>query len=177
MVSYILITGHSILLFMNPLNFKFLQVHAVLFYTNRRSVSLLLFWKCFLLICLPLWTLPTFFKLKNVKKLENRKTLKRKKRDQNKKNVKNVFLHLSKTGSVHWRHPANMIEPCAAVMRLYWPWVMYIICNTPCSIFPVTCTNISEKSTSFQSLHTFMHRKATIIISFFCNASSRKTLT
>jgi len=33
MVSYILITGYSILLFMNPLNFKFLQVPAVLFYT------------------------------------------------------------------------------------------------------------------------------------------------
>ena len=32
-VSYILITGYSILLFMNPLNFKFLQVPAVLFYT------------------------------------------------------------------------------------------------------------------------------------------------
>jgi len=30
MVSYILITGYSILLFMNPLNFKFLQVPAVL---------------------------------------------------------------------------------------------------------------------------------------------------
>ena len=36
---------------------------------NHRSISLLLFWKCFLLICLPLWTLPTFFKnKKNVKK-------------------------------------------------------------------------------------------------------------
>jgi len=33
-------------------------------------------WKCFLLICLPLWTLPTFFA--NKKRLE--KTLKRKKR-------------------------------------------------------------------------------------------------
>jgi len=33
MVSYILITGYSILLFMNPLNFKFLQVLSVLFYT------------------------------------------------------------------------------------------------------------------------------------------------
>ena len=33
MVTYILITGYSILLFMNPLNFKFLQVPAVLFYT------------------------------------------------------------------------------------------------------------------------------------------------
>jgi len=33
MVSYILITGYSILLFMNPLNFKFMQVPAVLFYT------------------------------------------------------------------------------------------------------------------------------------------------
>jgi len=31
---------------------------------NHRSISLLLFWKCFLLICLPLWTLPTFFKNK-----------------------------------------------------------------------------------------------------------------
>jgi len=33
MVSYSLITGYSILLFMNPLNFKFMQVPAVLFYT------------------------------------------------------------------------------------------------------------------------------------------------
>jgi len=33
MVSFILITGYSILLFMNRLNFKFLQVPAVLFYT------------------------------------------------------------------------------------------------------------------------------------------------
>ena len=33
MVSYILITGYSVLLFTNPLNFKFLQVPAVLFYT------------------------------------------------------------------------------------------------------------------------------------------------
>ena len=32
-VFYILITGYSILLFMNPMNFKFLQVPAVLFYT------------------------------------------------------------------------------------------------------------------------------------------------
>ena len=29
MVAYILITGYSVLLFMNPLNFKFLQVPAV----------------------------------------------------------------------------------------------------------------------------------------------------
>jgi len=28
-VAYILITGYSVLLFMNPLNFKFLQVPAV----------------------------------------------------------------------------------------------------------------------------------------------------
>jgi len=33
MVSCILITGYSILLFMKPLNFKFLQVPVVLFYT------------------------------------------------------------------------------------------------------------------------------------------------
>jgi len=37
MVSYILITGYSILLFMNPLNFKSLQVPAVLFYTASKS--------------------------------------------------------------------------------------------------------------------------------------------
>jgi len=46
---------------------------------NHRSISLLLFWKCFLLICLPLWTLPTFVKIK--KRLENKKNV---------KNVKNV---------------------------------------------------------------------------------------
>ena len=34
MVSYILITGYSILLFMNPLNFKFLQVLAALNFAN-----------------------------------------------------------------------------------------------------------------------------------------------
>jgi len=33
MVCYILIIGYSILLFMNPMNFKFLQVPTVLFYT------------------------------------------------------------------------------------------------------------------------------------------------
>ena len=37
---------------------------------NHKSISLLLFWKCFLLIYLPLWTLPTFFKKK---RLENKK--------------------------------------------------------------------------------------------------------
>jgi len=51
---------------MNPLNF----------------VAVIL--KCFLLICLPLWILPTF--LKNKKKhLEYKKTLNNVKRDQNKK--------------------------------------------------------------------------------------------
>jgi len=48
MVSYILITEYSILLFMNPLNFKLLQV---------------------------LWTLPTFFL--NKKRLENKKNVKK----------------------------------------------------------------------------------------------------
>ena len=33
-VSCILITGYSILLFMNPLDFKFMQVPAVLFYLS-----------------------------------------------------------------------------------------------------------------------------------------------
>ena len=61
---------------------------------NHRSVSLLLFWKYFLIICLPLWPLPTFFK--NKKRLENKKTLKHKKRDQNKKNV--FFIY-----GVKWR--------------------------------------------------------------------------
>ena len=55
-------------------------------------MSLLLFWKCFLLICLSLWTLPTFFKHK--KRLENTKNVKkRKKRDQNRKR-KNVFTSM-----------------------------------------------------------------------------------
>ena len=36
MVSYILITGYSILLFMNPLYFKFLQVPT--FYKNKKNV-------------------------------------------------------------------------------------------------------------------------------------------
>jgi len=38
---------------------------------NYVSISLLLFWKCFLLICLPLWTLPTFLKIKYVWKIKN----------------------------------------------------------------------------------------------------------
>jgi len=42
-----------------------------------------------LLICLPLWTLPTFFKNKKGWKIKNVK--KRKKRNQNKKRKKNVF--------------------------------------------------------------------------------------
>ena len=37
MVSYILITGYSILLFMNPLNFKFLQVPT--FYKNKKRLK------------------------------------------------------------------------------------------------------------------------------------------
>ena len=54
---------------------------------NHRSISLLLFWKCLLSICLPLWTLPTFSKnKKNVWKIkQNVKNVK--KRGQNKKNV------------------------------------------------------------------------------------------
>ena len=74
---------------------------------NHRSVSLLLFWKCFLLICLPLWTLPTFFK--NKKLLENKKTFKNvKTRDQNKKNVKR-FLHLwlKHTVATDWQHTTS----------------------------------------------------------------------
>jgi len=47
---------------------------------NHRYISLLYFWKCCLLICLPLWTLPTFFKIKKL--LENKKNV-LKKRDQN----------------------------------------------------------------------------------------------
>jgi len=51
---------------------------------NHRSISLLLFWKCYLLMCLPLWTLPTFLSnKKNVWKIK--KTL---------QNVKKHFLHL-----------------------------------------------------------------------------------
>jgi len=56
---------------------------------NHRSISLLLFWKGFLLICLPLWTLPTFFKNKNVWKIK--KTLKNVKNVTKIKNVKTFF--------------------------------------------------------------------------------------
>ena len=63
---------------------------------NHRSISLLLFWKCVLLICLPLWTLPTFFKIKNVWKTKNVK--KRKKRDQNKKR-KTFFTFMARAWS------------------------------------------------------------------------------
>jgi len=41
MVSYILIIGNSILLFMNPLNFKFLQVPAVAVILKVLLVNLL----------------------------------------------------------------------------------------------------------------------------------------
>ena len=41
MVSYVLITGYSVLLFMNPLNFKFLQVPAVAVILEVLFVSLL----------------------------------------------------------------------------------------------------------------------------------------
>ena len=58
---------------------------------NHRSISLLLFWKCFLLICLPLWTLPTFLKnKKNVWKIKSFKHFK--KRNQNLKKRKKSFF-------------------------------------------------------------------------------------
>jgi len=58
---------------------------------HRRSISLLLLWKCFLLTCLTLWTLPTFFKNKK-KRLKNKKNAKNvNKSDQNKKKRKNFF--------------------------------------------------------------------------------------
>ena len=41
MVSYVLITGYSVLLFMNPLNFKFLQVPAVAVILEVLLVNLL----------------------------------------------------------------------------------------------------------------------------------------
>ena len=41
MVAYILITGYSVLLFMNPLNFKFLQVPAVAVILKVLFVNLL----------------------------------------------------------------------------------------------------------------------------------------
>ena len=57
---------------------------------NHRSISLLLFWKCFLLTCLPLCALPTFLKVKKTfGKLKKRK--KRKKRDQSLKNVFYIY--------------------------------------------------------------------------------------
>jgi len=88
MVSYILLTGYSILLFMNPLNFVAVILKVLL-----------------VIICLPLWTLSTFFK--NKKRLKNKKNVKgeRKKRDQNKKNIKRV-LHLrfdERSSTCRWR--------------------------------------------------------------------------
>ena len=66
------------------------------------AISLLLFWKCFLLICLQLWTLPTFFKIK--KRLENKKNAKKvKKRYQNKKTQKNVFFTSMSTSTATCR--------------------------------------------------------------------------
>ena len=59
---------------------------------NHRSISLLLFWKWFLLFCLPLWTLPTFFK--NKKRLENKKNVKNVINVTKIKKRKNIFLHL-----------------------------------------------------------------------------------
>jgi len=69
MVSYILITGYSILLFMNPLNFigHFVAVILKVLLVNLLAAL-------------------NFENKKNVKK--------RKKLDQNKKNVKKCFLHL-----------------------------------------------------------------------------------
>jgi len=48
MVSYILITGYSILLFMNPLNFKFQlydpsSAYSSILHINHRSISVMLF--------------------------------------------------------------------------------------------------------------------------------------
>ena len=60
-VSYILITGHSILLFMNPLNFKFLQVPAV-------AVIL----KVLLVNLLAALNFTNVFKIKNVSKMNKR---------------------------------------------------------------------------------------------------------
>jgi len=69
MVSYILIAGYSVLLFMNPLNFKFLQVPVnLLAAVNFADV---------------------FLKIENVWKIKNVK-----KRDQNKKNAKKTFFYV-----------------------------------------------------------------------------------
>ena len=54
-----------------------------------RSFSLPLIWKCFLLICLPLWTLPTFLQIKNVWKIKKVKNV-----TKIKKRKKFFFLHL-----------------------------------------------------------------------------------
>jgi len=79
MVSYILITEYSILLFMNPLNFKLLQVPAVLFYTFPTA--------CRSELCQRFLKIKNVWKIKkNVKNVNNVTKIK--------KNVKNVFLHL-----------------------------------------------------------------------------------
>jgi len=80
---------HSVSLCRNCRRFRLAVKSSILCYLwslkNHRSISLLLFWKCFLLICLPLWTLPTFFKNKNVWKIKNLKNVK------NVTKIKNVF--------------------------------------------------------------------------------------
>ena len=89
---------------------------------NHRSISSLLFWKCFLLICLPLWTLPTlFFKLKNVWKIKNVKKVKNV--TKIKKNVK-TFLHLWSISCISvpaWAIAANIAavaSPLGDIARL-----------------------------------------------------------
>jgi len=75
MVSYILITGYSILLFINALNFVAIILKVLLV----NLLAALNFANVFL----------------NKKRLENKKTLKNVKNvTKIKKNVKNVFLHL-----------------------------------------------------------------------------------
>ena len=89
---------------------------------NHRSISLLLFWKCFLLICLPLWTLPTLKKRlenlkKNVKNVKNVRKIKKKR--------KTFFVHLRRWvfylhTSPRWMltsHPPSLrTTPLAAVI-------------------------------------------------------------
>jgi len=89
MVSYILITGYNILLFLNPFNFKFLQVPAVLFYTFPTA--------CRSEPC------QRSLKIKNVWKIEKNV----KQRDQNlKKMQKRFFTSMDSVTSLHagsWR--------------------------------------------------------------------------
>jgi len=116
---------------------------------NHRSISLLLFWSYFLFICLPLWTLLTFYL--NKKRLENKKNVKKRKKTWPKflKNVKTFFtsmvlidvgwpsrlFHLSKT----------VFLASAALLSCYCRWRAIVIYDT-IAYDTRCCINVRSKA-------------------------------